>query len=453
MELDLVLRNGLLIDGDQSFEAEIGIADGRIAVIGFDLPARRELDALGCYVIPGGVDPHVHFDLVLSSGTSADSFSAGSRGAACGGTTTIIDFTAPLEGQPLFNSIVARRRQADGQIYTDYGLHMTVPTWHGEHLERLSEVERIVHAGIPTFKLYQAYEGMALDDVALHRVMQRVGEAGGRVVLHSETGPLIEQLRSQALADGHTAPIWHERTRPALLEASAVERALAIGALTGCPLYIFHVGAAEVVERIRDARERGVAVTAESCPHYLILSAEKDLGGEEGALFICAPPLRSIDDQERLWTALDRGEIDVISTDHCPWMRDEKVDRPFTEVPGGLPGVETRLALLHHFGVRSGRITLERWVELCSRGPARLMGLTSKGRLQPGKDADLVLFDPNHAHTLEAAALQGAADWSPYAETVVQGWPRTVLLRGQPLVVDGEFVARPGQGRFVERKI
>lgn len=450
---DCTIVGGQIITPSGPVAADLALTGGSIAAIGHGLNGKRVIDASGCYVIPGGVDPHVHLQLALGGLVSTDSFASGTVAAACGGTTTIVDFADPQPGQSMADALAARRAEADGQVAVDYGLHMTIPTWHAQSAERLAEVPAMVEAGCATFKLYQAYARMELDDVALHRSMAAVAQAGGSVVLHSETGPLLEHLRAEAVTAGHTAAIWHERTRPARLEATAIHRASEIAHLTGCPVHIFHVGCAEGVAEIVAARSRGIAITGESCPHYLLLIADEHLGGSDGNLYICAPPLRSAADQAELWRALADGGLDLISTDHCPWTRSEKTQHSFAQVPGGVPGIESRLSLLHHFGVNGGHISLARWVELCATAPARLMGLTCKGSLQPGYDADVVIFDPAREKIISTETLHEAADWTPFAGMAITGWPRTVLLRGQVIVENEAYVGELGDGEFAKRNV
>jgi dihydropyrimidinase len=451
---DIVITNGMLVTPGGVVRAALGVEGEQIAAVGLSLNGARTIDAAGCYVIPGGVDPHVHLQMQLGGRVSTDTFKSGTIAAACGGTTTVVDFADPQPEQTMAEALRLRQAEAAGQVAIDYGLHMTVPTWHGAEQARLSEIPAMLEAGCGTFKLYQAYTRMELDDVALYRVMKVVGAAGGRVVLHSETGPLLELLRAEALVAGHVDPIWHERTRPARLEATAVHRAAEIAHLAECPLYIFHVGSAEVVAAIVAARLRGVDIVAESCPQYLLLTADEHLGGEEGALYICAPPLRTHEDQGALWTALGDGDLQVVSTDHCPWTRAEKQQAPsFAEVPGGVPSIEARLSLVHHFGVNGGLLEPETWVAACCTNPARLMGLADKGVLLPGYDADIVIFDPGRQKTLSVDTLHEAADWTPYAGITVDGWPRTVLLRGQIIVEDDTYIGTPGQGQYVQRRM
>ncbi len=449
---DLVIRNGLLIETDGVTKADLAIDGEQIAAVGVSLQGRREIDATDCYVLPGAVDPHVHLQMPLAGRVSADDFRTGTIAAACGGVTTIIDFVEPKPGQSMLEALALRQEEARSKVAIDYGLHMTIPTWHANAADGLKEVPAVVEAGCLSFKMYQAYEGMMLDDVALLRALTAVGEAGGRTVLHSETGPVLDYLRAEALAEGHVEPIWHAYTRPAPLEASAVHRAAELADLASCPLYIFHVGCQESVEAILQARRRRIDIWGETCPQYLLLNAEEHLGGPNGALYVCAPPLRSVEDNRAMWHALAQDALQVVSTDHCPWTFEEKQQPDFTRIPGGVPSIEARLSLVHHFGVNQGLLTLERWVEVCSTNAARWMGLTRKGRLVPGYDADIVIFDPARIKKITPATLHEAAGWTPYDGMEVCGWPRTVLLRGKVIVEDEQYVGSPGDGRFIPRR-
>lgn len=448
---DRVIRNGLVVDAAGVTRADVAIQGEQIAAIGLGLEGRQTLDAADCYVLPGAVDPHVHLQMALAGRVSSDSFASGTVAAACGGTTTVIDFVTPAPEQTMLDALAARWAEADGQVAVDYGLHMTVPTWHGGDAARLGELGDVVEAGCATFKLYQAYAGMMLDDVALLRVLQAVAAAGGRAVLHAETGPVLDLLRGQALAAGHTAPLWHARTRPPRLEATAIHRAAELAHLAGCPLHIFHVGCAEAVAEVAAAQRRGVMITGETCPQYLLLTADEQLGSADGKLYICAPPLRGHADQLALWTGLADGTLAMVSTDHCPWTGEEKNQPDFSQVPGGVPSIEARLALIHHYGVRRGRLSLAAWVEVCCTAPAALMGLGQKGRLAPGYDADVVIFDPQTLYTISPATLHETAGWTPYDGMSVEGWPRTVLVRGQIVVQEGGYTgAKPG--RYLPRR-
>jgi len=474
--MDTVIRNGTLITPGGIFRADVGIAEERIAALGKELRGRMELDATGCYVLPGGIDPHVHLQMPVGNYASSDDFTSGTVAAALGGTTTVIDFVEPEPGEPLLEALEKRRAEADGRVAVDYGLHMTIPTWHAAlrqaqdtaHPEVLDTLPEVVAAGAPSFKLYLAYEGLRLDDAQLYRVMKVITAAGGLPIVHCENGPICETLRAQAVAQGNTTPIYHALTRPPRQEAEAVSRAIDVAALAGSPLYIVHVSCAEAATRIAAARARGEPVYGETCPQYLALTADA-LDGPHGERFVCSPPLRNEADQSALWDALARGDLDVLATDHCPFTAADKSGQAdFTTIPGGLPSIEARLSLAYHFGPRHWRspepcpepaegpvegITLERWVEICCTNPARIFGLRRKGQIAPGFDADLVVFDPDRWVTIQAGrTLHERVDWSPYEGMAVQGWPRDVLSRGRVIVREGEFVGRVGWGRFVSRE-
>lgn len=454
-EFDVVVQGGLVIGAGGRALADVGIRGEQIAALGPGLRGRHTIDAAGCYVIPGGVDQHVHLQMHLGGLTSSDGFASGTQAAALGGTTTVIDFVHTAPGASMLQALAARRAEADPNVAIDYALHMEIPTWHAAALERLHELPAVAAAGCVTFKLYQAYPEVILDDPSLLRALQAVAGVGGFAVLHAEVGPVIDQLRAAALAAGRTAPLEHERTRPPLLEATAVSRAAALAHLAGCPLLIFHVGNAQTVKAIAAQRAAGVQLWGESCPQYLVLDSETHLGGADGNLYICAPPLRPAEHHAALWQALAQGDLQVVSTDHCPWTRAEKAQPTFAQIPGGVPSIEARLALVHHYGVGRNRISLERWVEICCTAPAQLMRLPHKGRLEVGCDADVVIFDPQAKRTISQAGagrtLHEAADWTPYEGMTVRGWTRDVLLRGREIVRDGVFCGAAGVGRFLQR--
>lgn len=449
--MDIVIRNGLVVAPDEVVSADVGVMGERIAAVGERLEGDREIDADGCIVLPGAIDPHVHLQMPVGDYVSADDFASGTVAAALGGTTTVIDFADPQSDQPLMEALADRRAEAEGRVAIDYGLHMTIPTWHAAHPSSLESISEVIAAGVPTFKLYMAYERFLLDDVALYRAMRAIAAAGGLPIVHCENGPLCEALRAQAVAQGHTTPIYHATTRPPRQEAEAVSRAIDIASLAGSPLYVVHVSCRDALERVEAARARGEAVSGETCPHYLLLDIEA-LTHPHGERLICAPPLREAPDREALWSALMLGDLDVLATDHCPFTAAEKAGHDdFTTVPGGLPSIEARLSLAYHFGRRQG-MTLGEWVRICCANPARIFGLERKGRIAPGFDADLVVFDPQRQVTLEAGeTLHERVDWSPYDGLTLDGWPRDVLSRGRVIVRDGEFVGERGWGRFVRR--
>lgn len=452
--MDIVIRNGTVINPNGVFTADVGIVGERVTALGEELHGTVELDAAGCYVLPGGIDPHVHLQMPTGGGyVSVDDFASGTVAAALGGTTTVIDFTDPEPGEPLLEAQAKRQTKADGRVAVDYGLHMTIPTWHAAHPEALEELPEVVAAGAPSFKLYLAYKGLQLDDAQLHRVMQALAGVGGLPIVHCENGPICDALRAQAVAQGEVAPIYHTVTRPPRQEAEAVSRVIDIAALGGCPVYIVHVSCRESMSRVQAAQARGEEVYGETCPQYLLLD-KTALEGSHAERFICAPPLRTEQDNKALWDGLISGPLDVLATDHCPFTAAEKRGHAdFTTIPGGLPSIEARLSLAYHFGRQHG-LTLERWVEICCANPARIFGLRRKGQIAPGFDADLAIFDPDRQVTLQAGrTLHERVDWSPYEGMRVQGWPRDVLSRGRVVVRDGQFVGELGWGRFVHRQL
>ncbi|HUT21269.1 MAG TPA: dihydropyrimidinase [Anaerolineae bacterium] len=450
--MDITIRNGTVVTPSGSYPGDVGVVGERIAAVGKELRGGTELDVTGCYVLPGAIDPHVHLQMPAGAYVSADDFGSGTVAAACGGTTTVIDFVEPAPAEPFLDALTARRALADGRVAVDYGLHMTIPAWHAADRDALAMLPKVVAAGASSFKLYQAYGDLLLNDGLLYAALGAVVACGGLPIIHSENGPLCERLRADAVAAGHTAPRYHALTRPPRQEAEAVGRAVDIAALAGSPLYIVHVSCAEAAARIAAARARGELVYGETCPQYLTLTADA-LDGPDGERFVCAPPLRRESDRIALWRALSGGELDVVATDHCPFTTEEKSGHAdFTSIPGGLGAIEARLSLVHTLGVRGGCITRERWVETCCTAPARLFGLTRKGHVMPGFDADLVVFDPQAKIVLGVDTLHERVDWTPYEGLQLCGWPRHVLSRGKIIVRDGEFVGEPGWGRFVPRE-
>ena len=449
---DIVIRNGTVVDPGGTFLGDVRMSGERISEVGLGLRGGTEIDATGCYVLPGAIDPHVHLQMPVGDYRSSDDFRSGTIAAACGGTTTVIDFVEPAEEEPFLAALAGRRAEADGLVAIDYGLHMTIPAWHASRAEVLSGLPEVVAAGVPSFKLYLAYGGLRLNDVLLHAALRAVGSVRGLPIVHCENGPLCEVLRAEAVASGDIAPRYHAQTRPPRQEAEAVSRVIDIAELAGSRLYIVHVSCAEAAERLETAKSRGEPVFGETCPQYLALGAQA-LDGPHGERFVCAPPLRTEADQGALWNALAQGSLDVLATDHCPFTAQEKAGHTdFTTIPGGLPSVEARVSLAYTLGVLGGILSLERWVEVCSTAAARIFGLSRKGRLVPGYDADLVVFDPQAEVIVSPDALHEAVDWTPYQGLRLAGWPRHVFSRGRAVVRDGSYVGHDGWGRFVARE-
>ena len=454
----MLIRAGRVIDatGDRRADVRVG-DDGRVVAVAEDLaPAQREevYDATGKLVIPGGIDAHTHMQLPVGAVRVSDDFASGTRAAALGGTTTIIDYVTVSRGQDPMAAVAQWRTWAEPSA-VDWGLHLTFTEAVPE-----SVVAAGVEAGITSFKLYLAYpDRLQVDDGTIVRLMRYARRQGALVTLHCENGGAIEELRRQAVAEGRTSVIEHSRTRPAILEGEATSRAAVLAELTGAAIYVVHVSSANSLAAVRAARERGVDIQAETCPQYLYLDTGR-LEGADAPDFVCTPPLRDPWHAEELWEGLARGSVQTVATDHCPfWRADRRAGvlarpegaRDFTEVPGGLPGVETRMALVWA-GVSAGRIGASDWVRLCCEAPARTFGLwPAKGSLTPGSDADVVVWDPERRQSLAAASLDMSVDHSPYEGVVSRGWPELVLSRGRVVARDGLFTGTPGWGRYVAR--
>ena len=451
---DLVITNGTIVTAEATARADLGIAAGRIAAIGTGLQGSEKVDATGKLVLPGAIDEHVHLEMPVGGFASSDDFYTGTVAAACGGTTAIVDFAEPRAGQPLVEGLRERRAKADDKVVIDYGLHMTLSRADDETLD---QIPASIEAGAASFKLYMAYEGLRLDDSGLLRSLAALGEYGGRALVHAENHHAIAYLTAQALAEGRTGPENHPLTRPDIMEAEAIHRLLLLAQIAGTPLVLAHLSCARGLEEVRRARERGQTVWVETCPQYLLLDQkEYHRPGFEGAKFVMAPPPRSAADRAALWAGLSAGEIDTVATDHCPFFYATQKTRgrdDFSRIPGGAPGIETRLTLLYTRGVRTGRLTPQRWVEVCCTEPARRFGLApGKGTLSIGADADIVIFDTDRRVILRAETLHQNVDYCPYEGWEVQGYPKTVLSRGEIIVRDGEFVADPGRGQFLHSK-
>lgn len=452
-----LICNGTLVTPSGLIEGDLLVEDEKIAQVGPQPSTAnpdRILDASGYYVLPGGVDPHVHLALRIREGVvSSDDFETGTRAAAFGGTTTVIDFAAQPKGGSLQEGLEERLRDADGKAAIDYAFHMTLREVRSEVV---AELDVLVREGVPSFKLFTAYPGRyQLDDGAILRVLQRSAENGGLVLVHAENGPAIEVLVEQALARGETAAKFHALTRPARLEAEAVGRCLALAEIAGAPLYVVHLSSREALEPLRAARARGQAVWAETCPQYLLLS-QRDIEapGLEAAKLVFSPPVRAPGNEEHLWRALASGELSVVATDHCPFFVAQKAlgRERFTDIPNGVPGIETRSMLLWDEGVRSGRIDVARFVDLTATAPARLFGLyPTKGALVPGADADIVLWNPEREKLLSPSTLHMRTDYCPYDGRRVKGVPEQVFSRGEVIVDGDRWLGRPGHGRFVKR--
>jgi dihydropyrimidinase len=453
-----LISNGTIVSADGSQRADVLIDGETIAAIGADLAAAgltadETIDATGKYVIPGAIDVHTHMELPFGGTFAKDTFETGTRAAAFGGTTTIVDFAVQTKGQSLRDGLDAWHEKAEGNAVADYGFHMIMSDVNDDTLK---EMDSLVAEGVPDFKLFTAYPGVFYsDDGAIFRAMQQTAKNGGLIMMHAENGMAIDVVAAQTVEAGTTDPIGHGLARKAIFEGEATNRVIRLAEAAGVPIYIVHLSAKEALAEIRAARDRGTAAFAETCPQYLFLSLD-DLGhGFEGAKFVCSPPLRPADHQHDLWQGLVKDDLQVVSTDHCPFdFHDQKQlgQGDFRKIPNGLPGVEDRVDLMHDGGVVGGRISKERWVEVISTAPAKLFGMyPRKGSVSVGADADLVVYDPARTRTISAKTHHMAVDYSCYEGRQVQGASDVVLSRGSVIVRDGAFTGQKGHGRFVKR--
>src|SRR5436190_8495236 len=427
-----LIKNGTVITAVDLYRGDILIEGERISAIAttLDVEADQILDASGKYVVPGGIDCHTHLDMPFGGTMSADDFESGTTAAAFGGTTSVVDFAIQYRGQTLHHAWETWMKKAEGKAVIDYGFHMII-TELTDQVE--GEMDALVRQGVTSFKLFMAYRGIfMLDDGSIFKALSRTGKNGGTICMHAENGDVIDVLVQRALAEGKTAPKYHALTRPARAEAEATHRAIALAEIADVPIYIVHLSSAEALEMVTEARDRGLPAYAETCPQYLFLSYDNyEEPGFDGAKYVMSPPLREKAMQDQLWRGLAFNDLQVISTDHCPFCMKEQKElglNDFSKIPNGAPGIETRMSLVFDGGVRAGRISLNRFVEVTSTAPARSFGLfPRKGTIAPGSDADLVIFDPNAKQTLSVKSLHMKVDYNPYEGREVTGVTHTVL--------------------------
>lgn len=455
-----LISGGLVITAADEITADVLIEDGKVAALAAPdsayaqgRRADRVIDATGKYVIPGGVDAHTHFELPFGGTAASDTFETGTRAAAWGGTTTVVDFAVQSRGQSLRAGLDAWHAKADGRCAIDYAFHMILSDVHESSLK---EMDLLVGEGVTSFKLFMAYPGVFYsDDGQILRAMQRAAGNGGLIMMHAENGIAIDVLVEQALAAGKTDPRYHGEVRRTLLEAEATHRAIQLARVAGSPLYVVHVSAEEAVAELAQARDKGLPVFGETCPQYLFLSTDNLAEpGFEGAKYVCSTPLRPREHQAALWRGLRTDDLQVVSTDHCPFCfsgQKELGRGDFSKIPNGLPGVENRMDLLHQ-AVVDGRISRRRWIEIACAAPARMFGLAPrKGTIAPGGDADIVVYDPHARQTLSASTHHMNVDYSAYEGKQITGQVETVLSRGETVIERRKFTGRAGHGRYVPR--
>src|SRR2546426_2197861 len=458
MRFDTVIRNGTVVPATDTSLADVGINGDKVTAIAAQLPtenATRIQDATGCLVIPGGIDVHTHLDMPFGGTTSADDFQTGTIAAAFGGTTTLIDFAIQYKGQTLRQAFDTWMKKAHDKAVPDYAFHCIITDLGAAQLE---EMGQLIRDGVTSFKLFMAYPGVfMLDDATIFKAMRQAAEHNGLICMHAENGGAIDVLVQRALAEGKRAPKYHALTRPTTAEAEATARAIALAEMAGAPVYIVHLSCNDALEKVREARDRGLPAYAETCPQYLFLSIDNfDAPGFEGAKYVFTPPLREKWHQEKLWQGLAKDTLQVVSTDHCPFCYKEQKELgkdDFTKIPNGGPGTEHSLSLVYTGGVHGKRFSANRFVQLVSTAPAKLFGLyPHKGTVAVGSDADLVLFDANEEQVISAKTHHMRVDYSMFEGIRVKGAAKTVLSRGRAIIENGKFVGRPGAGQFVRRQ-
>jgi dihydropyrimidinase len=455
--MSLLIRNGKIVTASDTFTADLLIEGEQIVQMGSNLTAEGNevIDATGLFVFPGAVDPHVHNDEPFMGTVGSDDFFTGTVAAACGGTTTTIDFAYQTKGKSLDYAFQDWMNKAAGKAVIDYGFHIAI--FEGDQAW-IDEMPEMVAKGVTSFKAFMAYKGdIGVDDSTIFRMLQKCRETGAILTVHAENGDVIDVLLQQELQQGHTAAQYFPRTRPSETEGEATSRVLALAHMAGAPVYIVHISAAEALDAVTEARRKGQIAFAETTPHYLFLTeAEYERPGFEPAKYICAPPIRSIAHQEKLWLGLETGAVQAIGSDHCTYnYATQKIlgINDFTKIPAGIPGIETRLYLLWNGGVRTGRITPNRFVELVSTNPAKIFGLyPQKGALAIGSDADLVLWNADKEFVISQHSLHQNIDYTPYEGWQVIGAPEYVLARGKVIVHNNQFLGEKGVGRYLKRK-
>jgi dihydropyrimidinase len=456
----ILITGGTVVTASGTQDADVLVEGEKIAMVlarrpGLEvtMTADKLIDATGKYVLPGGIDVHTHMEMPFGGTIASDTFETGTRAAAWGGTTTIVDFAVQAKGGSLLAALDKWQAKADGNCAIDYGLHMIVSDVNETTLK---EMDACIAAGVNSFKLFMAYPGVLYStDGEILLAMQQAARSGATVMMHAENGIAIDQLVAQAIAAGHTDPVYHSLTRPPEFEGEATSRAIALAKVANCPVYIVHMTASQALEAVAEARDTGQNVFAETCPQYLYLSID-DLArpGFEGAKFVCSPPLRPKAHQDSLWRGLRTNDLSVVSTDHCPFCFKDQKELGlgnFTKIPNGFGSVEHRMDLLHQ-GVVAGQLTLPRWVEVACTTPARMFGLyPRKGVIAPGSDADIVIYDPRARQTLSVATHHMNIDYSAYEGIEVTGRVVTTLLRGRAVIEDGEYRGTAGHGAFLAR--
>ena len=457
--MSILIKNGRVITAVDDFRGDVFIEKETVSLIGksLEMEADEVIDASGKYLFPGGLDPHTHLDMPFGGTVSADDFETGTLAAAHGGTTTLIDFAIQTKGHSTLEALDTWHAKAEGKTAIDYGFHMIVTDLDDK---RIHEMKMLADDGVTSYKLFMAYPGVLyVDDGTIYRAMRAAGENGTVVCMHAENGIVIDEIVKIALAEGKTEPKYHALTRPTRMEAEGVHRAIAIAEVAHVPVYIVHLSSSDALEQVMLARNRGVHAFAETCPQYLFLDhSYYEQEGFEGAKYVMTPALREKWNQDELWKGIKFGNLQSISTDHCPFcFKDQKIlgIDDFSKIPNGGPGVENRMSLVFNGGVNSGRISLNKFVELTSTAAAKTFGLfPKKGTIAIDSDADIVIFDPQRKETISvnnACTHHMNVDYNAYEGFEVTGFTETVLSRGKVIIKDCEYVGKKGDGQFLKR--
>jgi dihydropyrimidinase len=450
-----LIKNGRVVTAVDDYRADILIEDEQVSLIGktLDMEADKVIDAAGKLVIPGGIDPHTHMELPFGGTSSSDDFFTGTRAAAFGGTTTIIDFAVQNKGESMIAGADKWHEKAQGKAVIDYGFHLITTDFEDKHKE---EMFTLIDEGITSFKLFMAYPGVFLsDDATIFRAMSAAGERGGLVCMHAENGIVINEIIKRFKEQGRLAPKYHALTRPTVAEAEGVHRAIALAEMAETPVYIVHLSCSDALNQVRQARDRGIPAFAETCPQYLFLSIDDYGDGWDGAKYVMTPPLREKHNHADLWKGLKMDDLQVISTDHCPFCMKEQKELgrdDFSLIPNGAPGVEYRMELIYNGGVLENNISLNRFVELTSTAAAKMFGMfPKKGTIAVGSDADIVIFDTEKEHTFTLEAQHMNVDYCAYEGKKIKGKVETVLSRGRVVIENGECLVEKGSGQFIKR--
>ncbi len=453
--MSILIKNGRVFTAADDFVADIFIEGETVSAIGKNLnvKADQEIDAGGKYVIPGGIDPHVHLDLPFMGTFSSDNFETGTKAALYGGTTSIIDFAIQSQGHSLYSAVEEWNKKSEGNAYGDYSYHLAVTDYNPETKKEISQL--IEKEGISSFKVFMAYKGaLMIDDGQMVGLMHEVKRHGGLVTVHATNGDMIDHLVAKHQSEGKMSPLYHYLSQPEVTESEASGRFVDIAEFTDVPAYIVHLSCEGALNHVRNATRRNQKVFVETCVQYLLLDAslyEKD--GFEGSKWVMSPPLREPKDQDALWAGINQGLVNVVGTDHCPFFMEQKkmgIDN-FAKIPNGHPAIEHRLELLFSEGVKKGKISMNKFVEITSTNAAKIFGMPGKGSIAIGMDADIVIFDPNEKHTISAKTHHHNCDYSGYEGWEVTGKCKTVLVRGKIAIDKDRVQIEKGYGRFLKR--